>query len=72
MSDLYVSDIQGEGFGSSHEWRGDTPQDNSKRTFYVCASCGASFCHQYNRQPEIFAAIEEAGVPNECGAEDPQ
>lgn len=59
---LYTSDIRGEGFGSSHEWRGETPQDNSKRTFYRCASCGASFCHYYDETPNVFAAMQAGAI----------
>lgn len=62
-----TSHIRGDGYGSSHDWRGDTPQDNSKRTFYTC-SCGAAFCHYYDAEPDIFAAIEQSGMPDSCPA----
>jgi hypothetical protein len=66
-----TSHIRGEGFGSSHDWRGDTPQDNSKRTFYKCAGCGATFCHHYDAEPNIFAAMRLAGVVDQCRASTP-
>lgn len=63
-----MSDIVGDGFGAAHDWRANTPQDNSKRTFYVCAVCGAQFVHHYDATPNVFAAIAQAGVANECKA----
>lgn len=60
-----MSHIRGTGYGASHDWRGDTPQDNSKRTFYVCQDCGANFVHCYDDQPDIFAAMRAASV-GEC------
>lgn len=61
-----MSAINGDGYGSSHDWRGVTPQDNSKRTIYDCAACGSSFTHFYDETPDIFRAIERAGVVDVC------
>lgn len=55
-----MTHILGIGYGCCHDWRGDTPQDNSKRTFYTCLRCGESFCHHYDREPDIHSAMENA------------
>lgn len=57
--------ISGDGYGSSHDWIGVTPQENSKRTFYHCV-CGVSFTHHYDAEPDVFRAIEAAGMPDVC------
>lgn len=61
-----MSAIYGQGYGSNHDWIDNTPQDNSKRTFYSCKSCRARFTHMYDEIPDIFLAIELNGVPDQC------
>ena len=66
------SAIAGDGYGSSHAWaRGKTAQVGAaaaffKRTDYHCAACGAHFVHPYDLMPNIFEAIELAGVVDRC------
>lgn len=69
------SHIHGEGFGHSHVWiRGGTNQGgfgqgltaSQKATAYMCPNCGSSFSHQYDVVPNIFQAIENAGVVDVC------
>jgi hypothetical protein len=63
-----VSDIIGNRYGSSHNWVAETPQDNSKRTLYNCQDCNRFFCHCYDRQPDIFIAMKEENMPDQCAA----
>jgi hypothetical protein len=59
------SDIFGEGYGSSHSWRrGHTSP--YKSTEYICVDCGALFLHDYDETPNIFEAINEAEIPDQC------
>ena len=60
------SDIYGTGFGSTHNWVGYTPQNNSKQTLYTCSACMARFIHAYDNTPNIFDAIELSGVADVC------
>ncbi len=73
-----MSDIYGTGFGSNHEWvRGKTEPVNSifgsssatKSTFYSCKNCHIGFRHNYDDIPDIFLAMERAGVPEKCNQE---
>lgn len=60
------SQVNGAGdgyFGDAHPWHGETPQDNSKRTFWRCGACSAGFVHLYDEQPSIFAAMASAEIP---------
>jgi len=66
-----MSDIHGEGYGSSHDWgRGWTnnqPRDSyDKFTNYDCRNCKAFFQHRYDIQRNIFTALEESGVLDQC------
>lgn len=62
-----MTDIQGTGYGSSHDWqRGETC---FRCTYYKCKNCGAVFSHYYPDTPSIFKAIAELGVPDKCEGE---
>lgn len=66
-----MSDIYGEGWGSSHDWQNKgTNQVGSaywvKATYYVCKKCGITFKHEYDLIPDIFKAIELNGIPDKC------
>lgn len=69
-----MSHVNGIGYGSSHNWenRGSLQwgsmglPSTAARTDYNCKDCGVRFVHQYNITPNIFKAIEEAGVPDIC------
>ena len=57
--------INGEGlFGTKHTWRNDGTPCNGI-THYSCP-CGQLFTHQYNRIPNIFDAMKEYGVKEDC------
>lgn len=66
------SAVCGNGHGSSHAWvRGATAQVGAaaaarKSTAYRCSACGAQFVHYYDLVPNIFDAIERAGVADQC------
>lgn len=65
-----LTDIIGNGYGSNHNWKlTETPQDNSKRSFYECNDCGRFWCHYYDKQPDIYIAMQEEGMPDRCSAE---
>ena len=66
-----TSCIYGNGWGHAHRWKQTfVAQVGShtalKRATYVCQACGASFNHHYDVQPNIFTAINEAGVLDQC------
>ena len=66
-----TSQISGQGYGDKHNWqRGSTAQVGAtpwdKGTGYHCEDCGAGFNHAYDLIPDIFEAIKEAGVSEEC------
>lgn len=56
-----MSDIHGEGWGSSHDWKYESSND-SKHSFYHCRACKAFFVHPYDRVPDIFEALEMYGT----------
>lgn len=64
-STLRASDIIGEGHGDAHLWVYEN-SNNTGHSFYHCARCPASFVHAYRATPDIFAAMQEKGVPLEC------
>lgn len=71
MGGYKMSDIGGVGYGDKHDWkRGETAQVGDrywdKGTGYHCPKCGASFNHAYDIIPNIFQAIEQAGVKENC------
>jgi hypothetical protein len=60
----HSSDINGEGFGSDHLWHYESTPSNA--SYYKCARCFWPFAHAYNHEPDIFAAMRAAGVPDKC------
>lgn len=70
-----MSDIMGND-NDRHDWkRGESLQwgrmggsaYNLAQTPYKCEKCGASFIHYYHQMPNIYAAMEEAGInPDSC------
>lgn len=63
------SAIRGEGYGSTHNWMHDTtePFRGDMGSRYFCRACGNCFVHMYHWQPDIFDAMRDEGVPDECG-----
>lgn len=63
-----MSHINGEGYGSTHDWWHDTTElfrgDIGSR--YFCKNCGACFVHMYHRIPDVFDAMRDEGVPQVC------
>ena len=57
-----------------HEWqRGESLQWGERhlpwetaQTPYKCARCGKSFIHFYHQEPNIYVALEAAGIGLEC------
>lgn len=63
-----MSEINGEGYGSSHNWkRGKTSPE--KFTEWNCVDCCAFFRHFYDREPNIFNAIKSHEIPDKCTLE---
>jgi hypothetical protein len=67
--------ILGKGYGSSHRWsKGSTLWSSTtqplmphqKHTHYQCVECDAHFLHFYDITPDIFDAIEQAGISDQC------
>lgn len=65
-----MSDIRGEGYGSKHNWtRVSTLQRNipiDRMTLFQCANCHRDFWHRYRITSDIFQAMKEWGIPEEC------
>lgn len=62
-----MSHINGSGYGSSHNWQ-DRGTPYSGVTKYKCKDCGALFSHYYHDTGNIFKAIEESEIPDNCPA----
>ena len=72
-----MSHISGKGYGFSHKWeRGDTEQVSGfwgdtggrKKTNYRCKNCRTLFTHYYDEVPDIFEAMRNQGIINQCPA----
>lgn len=67
-----MSDLNGEGFGDSHNWenQGVTihgPGDGNKFSEWECKLCNAYFRHFYDRDEEsIFEIIKRWNIPDKC------
>ena len=73
--------IIGYGYGDDHEW--EKPDElnlrlpigfNSKMiapiggpTVYRCSRCRVVFRHYYHDTPDIFEAMKQCDIPDECG-----
>lgn len=62
--------IIGKGFGHTHLWKkahqGLRECRWDRYTLYECLHCEERFKHYYHVTPDIFKAIERAGIPNGC------
>jgi hypothetical protein len=56
-----MSDIKGNGYASSHDWKYLSSND-SHCSSYICDACGAFFVHAYNQTPDIFEALRAASL----------
>lgn len=63
-AETHSSDVKGEGWGSDHLWHYEATPSNA--SYYKCAHCYWPFAHSYNHEPDIFTAMQLAGVPNKC------
>jgi len=59
-----MSDIKGDGYGSSHDWL--RVQQVGRCTIYLCRNCGVIFPHHYPRLPSIHQAMHSEGIPDIC------
>ncbi len=65
-----MSDIRGTGHGDKHTW--DMIQtlqrkiEEDRMTLYQCRVCHKDFWHRYHIIPNIFEAMKDWGVPEEC------
>ncbi len=69
-----MTQVCGKGYGDKHDWReegslqwsaANLPSD-SANTRYRCVRCMVEFRHYYHVEPNIFEAMKEAGVPENC------
>ena len=65
-----MSDIRGEGWGSTHDWRADITDQfgGGMGTRYFCGACGSCFVHRYHEIPDIFDAMKNENIPEVCSA----
>jgi hypothetical protein len=63
-----MSDIRGEGYGSSHDWMRDVTDTfgGERGTRYFCRHQDGVFVHLYELHPDIFEAMRLDGVPETC------
>lgn len=65
-----MSEINGTGYGSVHDWenRGteQMPAPEGRSTLFMCRKCKCYFRHWYHIEPDIFAAMKEQNIPEEC------
>jgi len=69
-----MSVIHGQGHGSRHDWEIEDTlkwielglKPGAAQTAYRCRQCGAYFTHYYHLEPDIFLAMKDHGVPDEC------
>ncbi len=65
-----ASDMRGDGHGSKHKWARvltlQRDREADRMTYYVCRDCKIDFWHRYHVIPNIFQAMKEWGVPEEC------
>lgn len=57
--------------GTNHNWqRLETNQWGAHGgpavTGFCCADCNTYFAHYYHNTPDIYKAMKEQGVPEEC------
>jgi len=65
-----MSILEGEGHGSNHDWFRVKTFVEEKYIKYLCQACDLVFKHRHEETPEIFEAMEQANVPENCeGAE---
>lgn len=71
-----MSEINGSGYGDKHDWKCvATPQGLpfiERHTFWECKKCGYRFSHFYNYTKDIFLAMKEFEVPEECDENKPE
>lgn len=65
---MSASDIKGEGYGSSHNWKHDITDMfmGGMGSRYFCRDCGVCFVHMYDSIPGIFEAMRSEGIPEQC------
>lgn len=65
-----MSEISGQGYGDKHNWKKlQTAQVGSwgrKETLWQCNTCGTTFIHYYDEVPDIFQAMKDQKIPEEC------
>lgn len=63
-----MSDIRGDGWGSTHDWQRDITErfSGTMGTRYFCRGCKAPFVHLYRKTPDIFTALHNFGVEEVC------
>jgi hypothetical protein len=67
-----MSDITGEGYGDKHSWKrltnniGSSHIEDYANTLYGCEKCNELFIHLYNIIPDIFQAMKENNINEEC------
>jgi len=68
MSDINGSDSDRHEWqrGKSLQWGARGLPHETAQTPYKCSRCGKGFTHYYHQEPNIYAAMEEAGINLEC------
>jgi hypothetical protein len=65
-----MSEIRGNGYGDKHDWedKGTEQIQNMylRSTLWQCRKCHQLFRHYYNVIPNIFSAMKERGINEEC------
>jgi hypothetical protein len=65
--------IRGHGYGDKHDWedRGteESPIPQNRSTLWRCKKCNEIFRHWYHITPDIFEAMKQYGVVEDCNNE---
>lgn len=69
-----MTEVRGNGYGSAHDWENKgTEQISSpkkrRNTLWVCRKCHEQFRHFYRITSDIFEAMKQRGVKEECVSE---
>jgi hypothetical protein len=65
-----MSDINGKGYGDKHNWKNlgteQHPIPEYRTTLFKCKKCHIFFYHHYNIIDNIFDAMRDFGVKEDC------
>ncbi len=65
-----MSAINGKGYGDSHDWENMGTDQHCepqyRSTLFICKKCKDGFRHYYHKTPNIYDAIKNSNIKEEC------